>query len=77
MLPRLTIKNALLASFLNIGLYAADQFTPLVPPKAQPYLTMAQLLAQMLLGTAAHYSNPDGTPAATPYDPKAAAPTKP
>ena len=47
-----------------------NQASGFVPPKYQPGVALAVGLAQGLVAWHAHYSNPDGTPASTPYLPK-------
>jgi hypothetical protein len=42
----------------------------MVPPKAQPYVSLVVALAQAAVAWKAHTVNPDGTPAAQPYQPK-------
>lgn len=44
-----------------------NQASGLIPPKYQSAVALVVGLAQGLVAWRAHYSNPDGTSAATPY----------
>jgi hypothetical protein len=48
----------------------ANQFSNIIPPKAQAWVALALTTAQGVTGLLAHFSNPNGTPAAEPYTPK-------
>ena len=47
-----------------------NQASGLIPANYQPAIALTVGFAQALVAWHAHYVNPDGTPASTPYIPK-------
>ena len=52
---------------LSMILQVLNYATPVVPVKYQVFVTFAIAVVQALSALLAHFKNPDGTPAATPY----------
>lgn len=56
---------------LAVSLQLVNQYGALVPAKWQGYVMAGVTVSQGVAGILAHFANPDGTPAAVAYVPKA------
>lgn len=63
-----TIQTGMIVQVLSLMAVAGTQLLHVVPEEYRQILTTMIALLQAVVGLASHYSNPDGTPAADPWN---------